>query len=291
MNSTLEFFDPDTGEARTYRRYSARLPEFNGTFGPGTGYRVESEIRALADYQPARLTAITEAVKAGHKPEDVGLGKLGGMMVCTHRLIDSEGRVVSDARAAASVTQYKDLELLETASHQRLMAKVGFGGEIFDDDEDRDIAAVKAERESQATLANGAGEASATESTEPKAAPKAPPKAAPKDMPKDKPKTKPKARTRTESASKAKQRKAPAADRSPAAHDAPTAATEASQTQPPANGSAPSAHDKAAPPAMIRQLKQLAARAGEDPPQVTTFTEAKAQLKRLSKKASGATAP
>ena len=146
MNSTIEFFDEHTGEAKTYRRYSARLPEFNEKFGPGSGYRVESSICSVTDLQPARMQAISEAVVHGRKPEEFGLGKLSALMVCTHRLFDSEGRVVCDARAAAMVHEFKDLEVLETASHQRLMAKVGFGGDLFDDDEDREIAAVASAR-------------------------------------------------------------------------------------------------------------------------------------------------
>ena len=42
---------------------------------------------------------------------------------------------------------------------------------------------------------------------------------------------------------------------------------------------------------MIRQLTQLAERVGEEPPEVATFAEAKAQLKRLSGIANGVSAP
>ena len=62
-------------------------------------------------------------------------------------------------------------------------------------------------------------------------------------------------------------------------------------TEQPGNGKPKSGTPRAAPPAMIRQLTQLAERVGEEPPEVTTFAEAKAQLKRLSGIANGASAP
>ncbi len=268
MNATIDFVDPHTGDTKTYKRYSARLPEFNAKFGPGTGYRVESAIQALTEFQPRRMAAITEAVRAGQKPDDFGLGKLGGLMVCTHRLIDSEGRVVCDARAAAAVQQYKDLEVLETASHQRLMAKVGFGGDIFDDDEDRDIQAVADACDAAPAKAEQA-EGQAQSRPEPKAKPAEP--------------------------AKPRKRRKPAAA-AETAHEATRTTPEAQAG--PANGPAEAASrpdgseaDRPAPAAMIRQLEQLANRVGEDPPEVASFAEAKAQLKRLSVKAYGAVAP
>ena len=259
MNGTIQFVDEQSGEARTYRRYSARLPEFNAKFGPGTGYRVESSVCALSDLQTARMAAVTEAVSQKLRPEDFGLGALSTMMVCTHRLVDSEGHVVCDARAAAHVQAYKDLELLETASHQRLMAKVGFGGEILDEDEDRDIAAVAEQRDAASPSAQPApGPGQANGKTERSAAPKAEP-----------------ARETAAVTEKATQAQ-------PAAPEPPQAVPDRSPAQ--ARG------ERAAPPAMIRQLAQLAARVGEAPPEVSSFAEAKAELKRLSERAGGALA-
>src|SRR5690606_2294724 len=40
---------------------------------------------------------------------------------------------------AQKVLDLKDFEALETAANQRLLASLGFGGELFDDDEDRDL--------------------------------------------------------------------------------------------------------------------------------------------------------
>ena len=265
MNGTIQFVDDHSGEVKTYRRYSARLPEFNEKFGPGTGYRVESTVCALSDLQTARMAAMTEAVSQKLKPEEFGLGALSTMMVCTHRLLDSEGHVVCDARAAAHVQAYKDLELLETASHQRLMAKVGFGGEIFDEDEDRDIAAVAEQREAASPSAQPApspGQANGKAKRSP--APKAEP------VPSAAPQPAPEAAAVTAEATQAQ----------PAAPEPSQAAPDRSPAQP--------RGERAAPPAMIRQLAQLAARVGETPPEVASFAEAKAELKRLSTLASAA---
>ena len=262
MNSTIELFDGHTGEAKTYRRYSARLPEFNKQFGPGTGYRVESSICSVTDLQPARMEAIREAVVHGLKPEEFGLGKLSAMMVCTHRLFDSEGRVVCDARAAAMVHEFKDLEVLETASHQRLMARVGFGGDIFDDDEDRDIAAVASAR--------GAAPWTASADRQPAPQPAESPGAAKRPH---------------QPAEQPRQAK-------PAAAPEKAAETPAAggQTRPDPGPARPPG-TRAVPPATQRQLAQLAARAGEEPPEVSSFAEAKAELKRLSGLVNGAAAP
>ena len=261
MNSTIEFFDGHTGEAKTYRRYSARLPEFNKKFGPGTGYRVKSSICSVTDLQPARMEAIREAVVHGRKPEEFGLGKLSALMVCTHRLLDSEGRVVCDARAAALVHEFKDLEVLETASHQRLLARVGFGGDIFDDDEDREIAAVASAR--------GAARQTASADRQPAPQPAERSRAA---------------RPRRKPAEKPRQAKAAAAPEKAA--ETPAAG---GQTKPdPGPGRSPDT--RAVPPATLRQLAQLAARAGEQLPEVSSFAEAKAELRRLSGLVNGAAA-
>ena len=271
MNDTVEIFDEETGEAKTWKRYSARIPDFNEKYGPGTGYRVESSICALSELQPLRMKAITEAVANGFKPDEFGLGKLSGMMVMSHRLIDSDGNVVCDSHAAGHVGQFKDLECLETASHQRLMARLGFGGEIFDNDEDHDFETVEVEVRPTRTEAEPAAEATAESPPQAKAAPETPAEPAQAAKP---------ARSR---------KKAPKAGATPEV--APVADPKVTPTAQPGNGTTKSGTPRAAPPAMIRQLTQLAERVGEEPPEVTTFAEAKAQLKRLSGIANGASAP
>ena len=51
-------------------------------------------------------------------------------------------RVIATAHAAGLLAQCKDFEILETRAIQRLYGAIGFGGEIFDPDEDRDRASL-----------------------------------------------------------------------------------------------------------------------------------------------------
>ncbi len=280
MNGTITIFDPQTGEAKAYKRYSARLPEFNAQYGPGTGYRVESILRPLTDLQPLRMAAIQAAVERGTTPEDAGLGRLSGIWVCRHTLIDSEGHVVCDARAAGQVREFKDIEVLETASHQRLMARVGFGGELFDDDENRDIKGAGAQRsapsEADANAAKSNGQAATPVEPEDPPAQAARPRTA----------RKPRKPLKVAKATEAAPEEPAAVPETPAAPEAP--AQDASPA--PAKDANGAQDARGAPPAMLRQLAQLAARVGEEPPRVATFADAKAALKRLNEQANGAAA-
>jgi len=53
----------------------------------------------------------------------------------TCHLCDESNEVVASASALKSISQYKYYEIGETAALQRLLAKLGFGGETFDYDE------------------------------------------------------------------------------------------------------------------------------------------------------------
>jgi hypothetical protein len=108
-------------------------------------------------------------VIAGKKPSDVELPSIEqdvNTMVCTARLLDSSGRMVRSASASMKVLDFKDLEALETAANQRLLAALGFGGEVFDEDEDHEL-----NRSGQTILA---GDASAAKSALGQALPTAP---------------------------------------------------------------------------------------------------------------------
>jgi len=139
-SSIIDIFD-DVGGVNQYKRVSARIDAFNEAYSPDNGYRIESSMQDALSLQPGVLSLIREAIASGKAPADIGFKDLEARlwMVCTHRLIDKDGHVVRDASAAKPILGYKDYEILETASLQRLMAKCGFGGEVFDDDEDRDI--------------------------------------------------------------------------------------------------------------------------------------------------------
>ena len=58
--------------------------------------------------------------------------------------------MIATATAAKRIQAYKDLEILETAARQRLLAAVGYGGDVLDEDEGRD------QRDQGLTPASGA---------------------------------------------------------------------------------------------------------------------------------------
>ncbi|ADC73353.1 hypothetical protein TK90_2869 (plasmid) [Thioalkalivibrio sp. K90mix] len=105
----------DDGSPVQYRPVSARLPEFLAAFPP-------------RDY----------AIRTDPKRDFLGEP---GYIVFEAKLVHLEsGMVVSNAHARASCTAYKDLESLETAAVQRLMARMGYGGDVLDVDESIDMA-------------------------------------------------------------------------------------------------------------------------------------------------------
>jgi len=91
--------------------------------------------------KPGLLKLYEIVLHAGRKPEEAGLPPLNGTgqtLVGRATLRDREGRVLATATAAKPIQSYKDLEVLETAARQRLLAALGFGGEVLDTDETRD---------------------------------------------------------------------------------------------------------------------------------------------------------
>jgi hypothetical protein len=142
----VTFIDPTTGRDVRYQRYSARLPEFLKVYDPKQGYRVEIEMTDLLSLQKGRLVLLREAVIAGKTPAEVGLPSIDAEVntfVCTAKLLDAKDRTVRSARASMRILGFKDFEALETAANQRLLAALGFGGELLDDDEDRDYEAFR----------------------------------------------------------------------------------------------------------------------------------------------------
>jgi hypothetical protein len=133
---------PNNGEPpRSYKRFSARIPDFLAKYPPEEGYKLTSQFTDFLSLQKGRLTLVQECVSAGRKPEEVGLPPLDdiNVMVCTVTLVDPGGDVLINKSASMDIRGHKDLEVLETAATQRVFAGLGFGGDIFDDDEDVDL--------------------------------------------------------------------------------------------------------------------------------------------------------
>ncbi|MCB1713693.1 MAG: hypothetical protein KDK04_00375 [Candidatus Competibacteraceae bacterium] len=136
----IEFYTPE-GEVKPYCPLSARLPAFLAQYGPETGYALLTEIQDALSLKPGLLRLYEVAIQAGQKPQDMGLPSpalIGQMQVCRASLQDVHGRVVATATASKHVQVYKDLETLETAARQRLLAALGYGGDVFDVDEGHD---------------------------------------------------------------------------------------------------------------------------------------------------------
>lgn len=114
-NSAIILFTPE-GETRSYIPLAARLPEFLRAYPP-------EKYSVMTEYEPCPL--------AGDRP----------VFVFKASLVDAQGRVVATAHSRRSMDLYKDFESGETAARQRLLASLGFGGEVLDADEHMDFRA------------------------------------------------------------------------------------------------------------------------------------------------------
>ena len=139
-NKIVVLYTPD-GEAVQYRPLSERIKDFLAVYGPEQGYAVETVFQDSLSLKTGLLKLYESALQAGRKPEEVGLPPLveaGQVLVCRATLKNREGRIVATTHAAKVILSYKDLEILETAARQRLLAALGFGGEVLDADENQD---------------------------------------------------------------------------------------------------------------------------------------------------------
>ena len=140
MASIIDLYTAD-GELVHYRPLSARIQQFLEQYGPGQGYAVTTEMVDTLSLKPGLMRLYAIALQAGRKPEELGLpalGLAGETGVCRAVLTDAHGRVVATATAAKRIQAYKDLEILETAARQRLLAALGYGGDVLDADERQD---------------------------------------------------------------------------------------------------------------------------------------------------------
>lgn len=141
MRQAVITIDDGSGDVAAYKRFAARVPGFLEKYPPGP-YQLRSVFQDALSLKPGRLQLMIEAVKAGKSPKDLGLVDVdSNWMVCTRQLLDKEERVLCTGSAARPVLKYKDYEQLETAASQRLLAALGFAGDVFDRDEMEDIRA------------------------------------------------------------------------------------------------------------------------------------------------------
>lgn len=135
----VEIFQDD-GTVSTYKPFSQRLPIFLEMFPEEKGYRVEVKATDMATVCPGLATLYAECFRAGMNPNEAGLPPMPGGMAFRATLFDKEGKAVANATSRRlRVDNYKDFELGETAARQRLLAAVGLGGDILDQDETEDM--------------------------------------------------------------------------------------------------------------------------------------------------------
>jgi len=134
----VQIFD-DSGRASLYKKVSARVPEFLEKYGPDKGYRVLSLSIDYLETTPARKALLLELVKTASDSIVLTNELNSSKIVFTCQLLNKEGNIVAVASAVKKINFQKDYESGETAAFQRLMAKLGFGGEIFDEDEANDM--------------------------------------------------------------------------------------------------------------------------------------------------------
>lgn len=140
-NTAVVTLDTPSGPV-LYKKLSARLEDFYNKYPVNAGYRVINSQTDTLSYQKGLLHLYETAVRAGHKPEALGLPSLQEQtaIVFESSLVGKDGDTIQNATAVKVIREYKDWEMGETAAFQRLLAKLGFGGEILDNDEIGDLA-------------------------------------------------------------------------------------------------------------------------------------------------------
>ena len=106
--STVTLFRAN-GDPFEYEPVSQRLPKF------------------LEAYPPTAFSVVTEP---GPDPS----GSVHHLLFRAE-LRAADGRLVANAHARGPIRSHKDLEMLETAAFQRLLARMGFAGDMLDQDE------------------------------------------------------------------------------------------------------------------------------------------------------------
>ena len=145
----IDIFDPLSGEVKKWTRFSARLGQYLAEYPIKEGWRTLLETSMAASKAPELLSLYQAALQAGINPREAGLPALPAGMIFTATLVSPDGKEMASGSSTllggsmfGQGAQPKEFECHETAVFQRLLAAVGMGGEVFDDDEDRNIASV-----------------------------------------------------------------------------------------------------------------------------------------------------
>lgn len=139
-NSKVVHIQNLNGETNQYVKVSARVPEFLKVYGPDKGYRVLAHSTDYLDFAQGRKELCIALAAQGKLPEQHIKELMDERkVVFKSQLVDKEGNVVAESSAIKPIWNLKDYESGETAAFQRLLARLGFGGDVFDSDEDNDM--------------------------------------------------------------------------------------------------------------------------------------------------------
>jgi len=135
----IEMFSKE-GVPFKYQTVSGRISGFLEKY-PADEYSVVITAADSMSVKPALLEMYLQCIKSGKNFTDFGLPSYEGQqqLVFTAKLIGKDDRIVRQVSAVFTVTDHKDYESGETAAFQRLLAQLGFGGTVFDDDEGNDF--------------------------------------------------------------------------------------------------------------------------------------------------------
>jgi hypothetical protein len=164
----------ENGSTGYYRPLADRLADFNEQFPVRAGeHRLVIEAHHPLDLFPGLARLYEVAISAGKKPVELGLPDMSALtIVFRSKLLDREGNIVATASALKPIDRYKDWESGESSAHQRLLARLGHGGDILDDDEIADMidqglqVKIIASERGAAGNKNGSGAAAAAPKTE-----------------------------------------------------------------------------------------------------------------------------
>lgn len=140
-SNVVELFD-EQGNPISYRKLSARIPEFLKDYSPKEGYAVVVTTIDPISLKPGLLRLYEASINAGKSFEECGLPSFSGQesLVYQAQLINVDRVVLCSRSAVMQVSEYKDHETGETAAVQRLLSALGYDGSTLDDDESKDFS-------------------------------------------------------------------------------------------------------------------------------------------------------
>jgi len=141
----MDYIVIDTKDGpKPWRKLSSRVFQFNENYPVKEGFRVVFKQQDALSCQQGLLKLYETAIRAGVPLEKSGLPPLKDVttMIMEASLLNKEGTVLATGSAAGEILEHKDWEQLESAARQRLLAALGYNGDLLDTDEAAAIALI-----------------------------------------------------------------------------------------------------------------------------------------------------